>query len=81
MGAESLTAARRVHFFPENLAIRATWLSFHFVLTCLHCCVTASQDKSICAAVVGLSVNLNVVDEAEKRIKSRFSFRQVSSDK
>ncbi len=35
------------------------------------------QDKTICAAVVGLSVNLNVLDVAEKRVKSRFSFRQV----
>ncbi|CAN0463633.1 unnamed protein product, partial [Ectocarpus sp. 8 AP-2014] len=34
-------------------------------------------DKTICAAVVGLSVNLNVLDVAEKRVKSRFSFRQI----
>lgn len=27
--------------------------------------------------MVGLSVNLNVLDAAEKRVKSRFSFRQV----
>lgn len=40
------------------------------------CC----QDKTICAAVVGLSVNLNVLDVAEKRVKSRFSFRQVGQE-
>ncbi|CAN0562084.1 unnamed protein product, partial [Laminaria digitata] len=35
------------------------------------------QDKSICVAVVGLSSKLNVLDVAEKRVKSRFSFCQV----
>ncbi|CAM9937193.1 unnamed protein product, partial [Sphacelaria rigidula] len=45
--------------------------------TLLYALLDLCQDKRICAAVVGLSVNLNVLDAAEKRIKSRFSFRQI----
>ncbi|CAM9557915.1 unnamed protein product [Scytosiphon promiscuus] len=45
--------------------------------TLLYALLDLCQDKTICAAVVGLSVNLNVLDAAEKRVKSRFSFRQV----
>ncbi|CAM9303788.1 unnamed protein product, partial [Hapterophycus canaliculatus] len=45
--------------------------------TLLYALLDLCQDKTICAAVVGMSVNLNVLDAAEKRVKSRFSFRQV----
>ncbi|CBJ33071.1 conserved unknown protein [Ectocarpus siliculosus] len=45
--------------------------------TLLYALLDLCQDKTICAAVVGLSVNLNVLDVAEKRVKSRFSFRQI----
>ena len=77
----------RVFFLPWSLLclslskIRSPDVTFVVVVVvfspplCLS--LFLSQDKSIRVAVVGLSTNLNVLDVAEKRVKSRFSFCQA----